>query len=96
MATKLHYGVNRQLTIGGGADDPVGDAPPAAGGTASSLAEAALANPLSYPPLASCLAPGDTVTLAVAPGVPCVGGVVDGAIAALTAAGVEPPRITVL
>ncbi|MEN1679267.1 MAG: hypothetical protein AAGJ46_06710 [Planctomycetota bacterium] len=60
------------------------------------LAKRALESPLDYPPLASCLAPGDHIALAVAEGLPAAGQVIGGLLAALESAGVAPERIVAL
>lgn len=60
------------------------------------MAAAALRAPLSYPPLTSCLAPGDRVALAVADGVPCVEQIVAGVLVALGEAGVPADRVTIV
>lgn len=74
---------------------------PALNGRASAADPAAatrtaLAAPREYPPLASAVVPGDRVTIALGKGVPQAVDIVRGAIAALTAAQVEPADITLL
>jgi hypothetical protein len=56
----------------------------------------ALASPLGYPPLASAVAPGDRVTIALGGHIPQVACLVRGAVAALVEAGIEPAGITAL
>lgn len=74
-------------------------APPQVAIAAGELAERcakALAEPEGFPPLVSCVVPGDRVALALAAGTPCADEVVRGLLAALDAAGVEPARVTVV
>lgn len=58
--------------------------------------EAALAEPLDYPPLSEAAIPGDRVVLAVDEGVPALEQVVVGTIGTLKNAGVEPGRVQVV
>ena len=57
---------------------------------------AALAAPTGFPPLVAATAPGDTVAIALASGVPRSQEVVRGAIEALLEAGVSPAMVTVV
>lgn len=56
----------------------------------------ALADPQGFPPLNLATTPGDSVTIALADGVPEVESIVTGAVAALMAAGVEPASLAVV
>lgn len=62
----------------------------------TATAQQAISQPRSFPPLSSCLVPGDRIAIAVAEETPQVVPVVRGAIAAFVAAGVEPRLITVV
>lgn len=62
----------------------------------SPATQEALSQPRSFPPLSSCLVPGDRVAIAVAAETPDLVAVVSGALAAFIAAGVEPRMITVV
>ncbi len=56
----------------------------------------ALAEPVEFPPLAAGLVPGDHVAIAVDSEVPCLVGVLRGAIKAFEQAGVDRPDISVV
>ncbi|MEM8946383.1 MAG: lactate racemase domain-containing protein [Planctomycetota bacterium] len=60
------------------------------------VVQSQLADPLAFPPLAQCTIPGDTVVVAVEPGVPQPAQLVSGVIRALSVAGAEPTKVTVL
>ncbi len=55
-----------------------------------------LAKPVDYPPLASATVPGDRVVIAIPYGIPCPVELVEGALAALQDAGIEPLDSTLL
>lgn len=61
----------------------------------ASAAEA-LANPLEYPSLARATTPGDRVTVALEPAVPCADQMVAAVVGALAIAGIAPDGVTVL
>jgi nickel-dependent lactate racemase len=73
-----------------------GQAPPALAVDPRAATKHALAKPLDFPPLAAALVPGDRVAIAVDEAVPCVAGVVRGAIDALADAGVSLDAISVV
>jgi nickel-dependent lactate racemase len=56
----------------------------------------ALNEPLGYPPLQASIVPGDRVTIAAAENVPCIGGVVRGAVEAFLRAGVEAEDVSIV
>jgi nickel-dependent lactate racemase len=56
----------------------------------------ALREPLNFPPLADGTVPGDRLTIAVDETVPCLAGVVRGAIDAAIVAGIEPDAISIV
>jgi hypothetical protein len=57
---------------------------------------AALAKPVDYPPLANATVPGDRVVIAIPYGILCPVELVEGALAALQDAGIEPLDSTLL
>lgn len=62
----------------------------------TATADAALADPLDFPPLSRSTTPGDQVVVALEDGVPCSGEVTAAVVRALIAAGVHADGITVL
>ncbi|HEX4413815.1 MAG TPA: lactate racemase domain-containing protein, partial [Lacipirellulaceae bacterium] len=62
---------------------------------ASAVVEA-LASPLDFPPLAAGIVPGDRVAIAIERDVPCLTGVLRGAIESMRQAGIEPTDISVV
>ncbi len=56
----------------------------------------ALESPLDFPPLSAATVPGDRVAIAVDEGVPCVGGVVRGAVEAFQRAGIDSEAISIV
>lgn len=103
MPTTVHFGNGRTLQLEGaslnGTSSDLSDDATLASGQPSDIANAcaaAIGNPLTLPPLASCLAPGDHVALAIAEGVPCVEKVVAGVLQGLTQAGVDAERVVIV
>jgi hypothetical protein len=56
----------------------------------------ALEEPLDFPPLAAATVSGDHVAIAIDEAIPCLGGVLRGAMEALRRAGVEPQEISIV
>ena len=99
MDTVLHYGTEHSVHLEIDDDTLVGECGQPRGKALADPAmaiEAALAEPLDFPPLARCVTPGDRVVLALEEGVPQVIQIVDTTIAYLLRAGIDLDGITIL
>lgn len=96
MSTTLQYGdgEEHQLELAGcqRIGPPEGAALDRA--AVAEILRAALAKPIDFPPLAAATVPGDHVVVALEQGVPMLAEVIEGLVAALADAGIEPSQTT--
>ena len=63
---------------------------------AASATQTALAEPLGFPPLSAAIVSGDRVAIALDESVPCIAGIVRGAVESLRSAGIDEESISIV